>query len=173
MALEINDKGFLTDLRSLSRGGSNVATPFPRCAVRVCAIHSRRGAAANESPPDRISSCRSPFYLTQRTEAFRQGLRELGYVEGKNIAIEYRFADGKVDRVLQNAAELVRLKVDVIVTAGPTDTHAAKESTNTIPIVMASDPNPAISFHLRWRNSFSHRCSTMAKQKNSIVISSN
>jgi hypothetical protein len=116
MALEINDKGFLTDLRSLSRGGSNVATPFPRCAVRVCAIHSRRGAAANESPPDRISSCRSPFYLTQRTEAFRQGLRELGYVEGKNIAIEYRFADGKVDRVLQNAAELVRLKVDVIVT---------------------------------------------------------
>src|SRR5215469_6998827 len=55
-----------------------------------------------------------------RFEAFRQGLRELGYVEGKNIFIEWRFAEGKYDRLPALAAELVRLKVDVIVTSGPT-----------------------------------------------------
>jgi putative ABC transport system substrate-binding protein len=77
-----------------------------------------------------------------RNEAFRQGLRELGYVEGKNIVIEWRFADGKFDRLPALAAELVRLKVDIIVTAGPLPTRAAKEATTTIPIVMASDPDP-------------------------------
>jgi putative tryptophan/tyrosine transport system substrate-binding protein len=80
--------------------------------------------------------------VSARTEALRQGLRELGYVEGKNIIIEYRFADGRLDQVPQNAAELVRLGVDVIVTAGPTDTRAAKEATATIPIVMAFDSDP-------------------------------
>jgi len=80
--------------------------------------------------------------VSARTEALRQGLRELGYVEGKNIIIEYRFADGRLDQVPQNAAELVRLRVDVIVTAGPTDTRAAKEATATIPIVMAFDSDP-------------------------------
>ena len=72
-----------------------------------------------------------------RIEAFRQGLRELGYVEGKNIVIEYRWAEGKLDRLPALAAELVRLKVDIIVSAGPTVTRAAKEATATIPIVMA------------------------------------
>ncbi len=69
-----------------------------------------------------------------RVEAFRQGLRKLGYVEGKNIFIEWRSADGKLDRLPALAAELVRLKVDVIVTAGPPPTRAAKEATSTIPI---------------------------------------
>ena len=77
-----------------------------------------------------------------RIEAFRQGLRELGYVEGKNIVIEWRYAEGKLDRLPALAAELVRLKVDVIVTAGPTATRAAKEATSTIPIVMAQDTDP-------------------------------
>jgi putative tryptophan/tyrosine transport system substrate-binding protein len=77
-----------------------------------------------------------------RIEAFRQGLRELGYVEGKNIVIEYRYADGKADRERELAAELVRLKVDVIVTGGPSSTRAAKEATVTIPIVMANDGDP-------------------------------
>src|SRR5215468_8073447 len=77
-----------------------------------------------------------------RIEAFRQGLRELGYVEGKNIVIEWRSAEGKFDRLPALAAELVSLKVDVIVTAGPTPTHAAKEATNKIAIVMAQDPDP-------------------------------
>ena len=82
--------------------------------------------------------------LTQapRLEAFRRGLRELGYVEGKNIIIEERYAQGIADRPRELVAELVRLKVDVIVTAGPTATRFAKEATVTIPIVMAQDTDP-------------------------------
>ena len=77
-----------------------------------------------------------------RTEAFRQGLRELGYVEGKNIVIEWRSADGKPDRLPSLAAELLRLKVDIIVTTGPSLTRAAKEGTSTIPIVMTNEVDP-------------------------------
>jgi len=77
-----------------------------------------------------------------RIEAFRQGLRELNYVEGKNIAIEWRFADGNRDRLAALAAELVGLKVDVIVTGGSAPTRAAKEATSLIPIVMAQDNDP-------------------------------
>jgi len=77
-----------------------------------------------------------------RAEAFRQGLRELGYIEGKNIVIEWRSGEGKEDRVPALAAELVRLKVDVIVTSGPIPTRSAKEATVTIPIVMAQDSDP-------------------------------
>ena len=80
--------------------------------------------------------------MASRYEAFRQGLRELSYVEGKNIVIDWRSGDGKLDRLLALAAGLVRLKVDVIVTAGPAATRAAKEATSTIPIVMAQDPDP-------------------------------
>jgi putative ABC transport system substrate-binding protein len=77
-----------------------------------------------------------------RAEAFRQALRELGHVEGKNIVIEYRYAEGKFDRRPDLAAELVRLKVDVILSTGPTATRAAKGVTTTIPIVMAQDIDP-------------------------------
>jgi len=84
----------------------------------------------------------SPSSISARIEAFRQGLRELGYVEGKNLVIEYRWAEGKFDRVPALAAELVQLKVEVIVTAGPTDTRAAKQATVTIPIVMGFDNDP-------------------------------
>jgi len=84
----------------------------------------------------------SPSISAVRTEAFRQGLRELGYVEGKNIVTEYRYAEGKRDRLPALAAELVRLKVDVIVTAGASATRAAKKATSTIPIVMAQDSDP-------------------------------
>jgi putative ABC transport system substrate-binding protein len=80
--------------------------------------------------------------LAARTEAFAQGLRALGYLEGKNIVIEYGFAEGKVDRLPALAAKLVRLKVDIIVSTGPTVTRAAKEATSTIPIVMAFDTDP-------------------------------
>src|SRR5215468_5291938 len=69
-------------------------------------------------------------------------MRELGYIEGKNILIEYRYADGKVDRLPALAAELLNLKVDVIVTAGPAVTRAAKQATAKVPIVMASDDDP-------------------------------
>ena len=84
----------------------------------------------------------SPSTIAARIEAFRQGLHELGYVEGKTIGIEWRYAEGKVDRLPGLAAELVRLKVDVIVTSGPAATHAAKEATVTISIVTAQDPDP-------------------------------
>src|SRR5215831_11435047 len=77
-----------------------------------------------------------------RIEAFRHGLRELGYVEGKNIVIEWRYGEEKLDRLPALAAELVRLKVDVIVTRGPASTRAAKQATVTIPIVMAQDDDP-------------------------------
>ena len=76
--------------------------------------------------------------LTQRRlNAFRQGLRELGYVEGQNIAIESRWAEGKYDRYPALAADLVRLKVDVIVAHGGTATQAVQQATRTIPIVMS------------------------------------
>jgi ABC-type uncharacterized transport system substrate-binding protein len=78
----------------------------------------------------------------EREEAFRQGLRELGYVEGQNIVIEWRFAQGKPDQIPRNTAELVRLNVDVIVTGGSTDTRAAKVATSTIPIVMTNESDP-------------------------------
>jgi putative ABC transport system substrate-binding protein len=84
----------------------------------------------------------SPSAVSDRTEAFRQGLRELGYVEGKNIVIEWRHAEAKLDRLPVLAAELVRLKVDAIVTAGPPGTRAAKEATVTIPIIMGFDNDP-------------------------------
>ena len=92
--------------------------------------------------------------LSDRVEAFRQGLRELGYVEGKTIVIEWRFAEDKADRLPGLAAELVRLKVDVIVTAAPPPTRAAKEATSTIPIVMAfaDDPVGCQPCATRWKH---------------------
>jgi putative ABC transport system substrate-binding protein len=75
--------------------------------------------------------------------AFRQGLRELGYVEGQNFVIEYRSADGRSERLANLASELVRLKVDVIVTRGTPAALSAKQATTTIPIVMASSGEPA------------------------------
>ena len=80
-----------------------------------------------------------PSFLT---EAFRQGLRELGYVEGQNIAIDYRAPEWKYERLPGLAAELVRLKVDVIVAASPPATEAAKQATSTIPVVFTVSGDP-------------------------------
>jgi putative ABC transport system substrate-binding protein len=80
--------------------------------------------------------------LPERYEAFRQGLRDLGYVEGRNIVIERGDAGGKIDRLADAAAELVRLKVDVIVTTGSTGALAAKQTTTTVPIVMTTGGDP-------------------------------
>ncbi len=96
-------------------------------------------------PRIRFLSATSLSVISARIEALRQGLRELGYVEGKNIIIEWRSAEGKLDRVPALAVEVVSSKVDVIVTGGGTDTRAAKEATNTIPIVMAQDSDPVES----------------------------
>jgi len=82
----------------------------------------------------------SPSVIADRVEAFRRGLREHGYVEGKNIVIEWRFAEGKPESEV--AAELVRLKVDIIVTVGSPGTRSAEQATGMIPIVMTQDPDP-------------------------------
>ena len=87
-------------------------------------------------------------YLSQRSanetrdEAFRQGLHEVGYSEGQNIVIEVRSADGKLDRLPALASELVRLKVDIIVSTSGAVTSAAKQATSAIPIVMTNDADP-------------------------------
>lgn len=96
--------------------------------------------AQQQGKPRRIGflGASSASGYASRVEALRAGLRELGYVEGKNIAIEFRWADGKYERLPGLAAELVQLKVDVIVTYGTPGTLACKQATTTIPIVMAS-----------------------------------
>ena len=105
------------------------------------------GAAAQAQPPTKVHRI---GYLTGpplsaiavRIDAFRQGLRELGYVDGKNIIIELKSAEGKVGRVPALAVELVHLNVDVIVAVGSGDIRAAKQATGTIPIVMVQGGNP-------------------------------
>ena len=77
-----------------------------------------------------------------RIDAFRQGLRALGYVEGQNIAIEYRSMDGKLERLPEVAAELVRLKVDVLIPVSTNAALAAKRATSTVPIFFMGVPNP-------------------------------
>src|SRR5262245_30239688 len=101
-----------------------------------------QGQQATKVPRIGFLSASSLSVISARVEAFRQGLRELGYVEGKNIVIEWRWAEGKFDRLPDLAAELVRFKVEVIVTGGSTSTRAAKEVTTTIPIVMAQVNDP-------------------------------
>jgi putative ABC transport system substrate-binding protein len=105
------------------------------------------GAAALAQQPARIPRIGilappSASFFSARVEAFRQRLRELGYVEGKNIVIEYRYAEGKLERLPDLAAELVRLKVDVIVTASNPAILAAKKASATIPIVFAAAADP-------------------------------
>ena len=112
-------------------------------AVAVLAV----GVIAEAQQPTKIPrigflSASSGSSQSVRVEAFRQGLHELGYVEGRNIAVEYRYADGKLERVPGLLAELARLKVEVIVSGGPAVTGAAKKATVTIPIVMGFDNDP-------------------------------
>jgi ABC-type uncharacterized transport system substrate-binding protein len=87
----------------------------------------------------------SAYFLSSQLEAFRQALRELGYVEGQNIAIEYRYAEGKLDRLPALAGELVRLKVDIIVAASTPAALAAKNATKEIPIVFETIIDPVAS----------------------------
>jgi putative tryptophan/tyrosine transport system substrate-binding protein len=105
------------------------------------------GAVAQAQQPAKIPRIGFLFVSSlssnsARIEAFHQGLRDLGYVEGKNIAIEWRSAEGRPNRVPALAAELARLKIDLIVTAGPAATRPTKGATLTIPIVMAQDTDP-------------------------------
>jgi putative ABC transport system substrate-binding protein len=113
----------------------------------LCALLLSLGYSASAQQPatvPRIGWLSTGFLSTMsaRQQAFQQGLRELGYVEGKNIVIEWRGADNISERGRAIAEELVRLNVDVIVTAGSGPTRLAKKATTTIPIVMASDDDP-------------------------------
>ena len=103
--------------------------------------------AAEAQPPGKVPRIgvlvvATRSFFSTRIESFRQGLRELGYVEGKNVLIEYRYAEGKLDLLPALASELVQLKVDVIVTASPPGVQAAKNATSTIPIVFAAIGDP-------------------------------
>jgi putative ABC transport system substrate-binding protein len=89
-----------------------------------------------------IDSSASDPATALRLNAFRQGLRELGYVEGKNIIVEHRYAEGKSERLTELAEDLARLKVDIFVVPNDTTARAAKKVTPAIPIVMASSGNP-------------------------------
>jgi putative tryptophan/tyrosine transport system substrate-binding protein len=80
--------------------------------------------------------------MAARVEAFRRGLREQGYIEGKDIVVEYRYAHDNLERLREFAAELVRLKVEIIVTGGAISTRPAKEAAGAIPIVMAYESDP-------------------------------
>ena len=133
-----------TGIRRDARGNSKKRKVF---AFAVCALLFALCSFAHAQQPakiPRIGFLGAPprSAISERIEAFRQGLRELGYVEDKNIGIEWRYAEGKLDRLPALAAELVRLKADLIVTAGPQATRRAKEATVTIPIVMGFDNDP-------------------------------
>jgi putative ABC transport system substrate-binding protein len=116
-------------------------------AILLCAMLFALTNSASAQQPTRIPRV---AYLTaaplsavfHRTEAFRQGLRELGYIDGKNIVLEWRSADGKPDRLAAIAAELIQRRVDIIVSAGGAVTRPLKDATSTIPIVMAQDGDP-------------------------------
>ena len=115
--------------------------------LTLCAMLFALSLSAEAQQPARIHRIgilgpSSASVFSARVEAFRQRLRELGYVEGKNIVIEYRYAEGKGERLPDLAAELVRLKVDIIVTIGPSATLAAKKASGTIPIVFAAANDP-------------------------------
>jgi putative ABC transport system substrate-binding protein len=99
----------------------------------------------------------SPSVVSARLEAFQQGLRELGYVEGKTVVIVHRYAEGNLDKLPDLVAELIRLKMDIILSAGAEVTRAAKEATRTIPIVMASDND-------RWKRVRCQSCPTERKR---------
>jgi putative ABC transport system substrate-binding protein len=127
---------------------SKQATRVSRIFVFAClllAVFLPAGSVAQQ--PQKVLrigfiSSHSPSAIAARIEAFRDGLRSLGYVDGKNIVLEYRSAEGKLDRLPDLAAELVHLKVDVMVTSGPPATRSVKEKTSSIPIVMAFDTDP-------------------------------
>jgi putative ABC transport system substrate-binding protein len=89
-----------------------------------------------------VSASGDPSNPGALVEAFRQGLRDLGYIEEKNILVEFRYAEGKADRVLSLVAELVQLKVDVLVVTSLVSIRAAKQATKTIPIVMVTVQDP-------------------------------
>jgi putative tryptophan/tyrosine transport system substrate-binding protein len=104
--------------------------------------HAYGKAPAATAPRVGFISALSASSSPSRAQAFRKGLAELGYIEGQNIVVEYRFADGKLEKIGELAALLERQKVSVIVSAGPAVTPRVRQATKTTPIVMAFDTDP-------------------------------
>ena len=119
-------------------------------AAAVTAVAApRSGAAQQTGKVYRIGFLwDAPTVWPHALEAFRQGLRDLGWVEGRNIVVEYRWTEGRFDRLPNLVEELVRLKVDLIVAPTSIYTGAAKRATSTIPIVFASHADPISSGHV-------------------------
>ena len=124
-------------------GSLKKKTSIPVLCALLFALCSSVGAQQSAKIPRVAYLTAAPLAaMVERTNAFRQGLRELGYVEGKNILIELRSSEGRLDTLRGIADELVRMKVDVIVTGGGGVTGPVKDATSTIPVVMAQDSDP-------------------------------
>jgi ABC-type uncharacterized transport system substrate-binding protein len=116
------------------------------CAMLLALCPSAEAQQPKKVPRIGYLSSLDPARESPRSEAIRLALRELGYIEGQNIAIEYRYAEGNRDRASAHAAELVRLKVDIIVVGTPTNIRTAMNATKTIPIVMmGSGTDPVVA----------------------------
>jgi ABC-type uncharacterized transport system substrate-binding protein len=119
-------------------------------SILVVVVLLALGVIAEAQQPKRIPrigylSAFDPAFESTRSEAIRRALRELGHIEGQNVAFEYRYAERKRDRLPELAAELVRLKVDIsVVVGGDAPIRAAKNATKTIPIVMSGPPNDPV-----------------------------
>ena len=118
------------------------AVLFALCSMLLAQCSAVEAQQAMKIPKMGLLFATSPSVSPARVEAFRRGLRELGYQDGKNIVIEYRYAEGKLDRLPALASERIGLKVDVIVTTGGLSTHAAKEASTVVPVVMTQDIDP-------------------------------
>ncbi len=152
----MHEKSWLRILNSCSGNRKSKTCPEPCRRIQnlkwagifaIALTFAIGGAVALAQQPTKIPRIgylggNSPSDSARSIEAFRLGLRELGYVEGKNIVIEWRHHEGKLDRLPALAAELVRLKVDIIITVGAPAARAAKEATVTIPIVMRNVGDP-------------------------------
>ena len=117
-------------------------TVLTLCTVLFALCSSAEAQQLTKIPRIGFLSTLSAVDLAPRMDAFRHGLQEFGYREGKSIVIEQRFADGKLERLPTLATELIHVGVDTIVTSGPAATAAAKKATTTVPIVMAFDDDP-------------------------------
>jgi ABC-type uncharacterized transport system substrate-binding protein len=133
-------------MRSLKQNSALIAQHSVLCAALYAMLFTlcHRAEAQQPAKIPRIGVLISgrPSIASRRIQAFKSGLRELGYVEGKNITLEYRYAEGKVESVSDLAADLVRLKVDIIVTDTSNATQAAKNATKIIPIVFTTANDP-------------------------------
>src|SRR5688572_25285798 len=132
------------DGREVMHLGARIRENVAVIAMVLAILASAHPAGAQQARGHRIGfiSSASSSAMAARDEAFRQGLHALGYVVGQNITIEYRWGDGKNERLPGFAAELVDLRLDIIVTHGGAATRAVQQATATIPIIIAAADDP-------------------------------